>query len=86
MSAPRISAENAPLPAFASVAPRNHSSTLPVDDTLYVKRIIGKPGDLIEMIDNVLVVNGKVAIDNGAPTGVAAGRPLPRQPIAGTCR
>ena len=33
-----------------------------------------------------VVVNGKVAIDNGAPTGVAAGRPLPRQPIAGTCR
>ena len=34
----------------------------------------------------MVVVNGKVAIDNGAPTGVAAGRPLPRQPIAGTCR
>ena len=35
--------------------------TSPVDDTLYVKRVIGKPGDLIEMIDNVLVVNGKIA-------------------------
>ena len=35
--------------------------TSPVDDTLYVKRVIGKPGDLIAMIDNVLVVNGKVA-------------------------
>jgi N-acyl-D-amino-acid deacylase len=34
----------------------------------------------------MVVVNGKVAIENGAPTGVAAGRPLPRQPIAGTCR
>ena len=34
----------------------------------------------------MVVVNGKVAIENGAPTGVAAGRPLPRQPIAGTCQ
>lgn len=33
-----------------------------------------------------VLVNGQVAIENGAPTGVAAGRPLPRQPIAGTCR
>jgi N-acyl-D-aspartate/D-glutamate deacylase len=33
-----------------------------------------------------VVVNGQVAVENGAPTGVAAGRPLPRQPIAGTCR
>ena len=32
-----------------------------------------------------VVVNGQVAIENGAPTGVAAGRPLPRRPIAGTC-
>jgi signal peptidase I len=35
--------------------------TSPVDDTLYVKRVIGKPGDLIAMIDNVLVINGTVA-------------------------
>lgn len=34
----------------------------------------------------MVLVNGKVAIENAAPTGVAAGRPLPRQPIAGTCR
>lgn len=33
----------------------------------------------------MVLVNGQVAIENGAPTGVAAGRPLPRQPIAGTC-
>lgn len=34
----------------------------------------------------MVLVNGQVAIENGAPTGIAAGRPLPRQPIAGTCR
>jgi len=34
----------------------------------------------------MVLVNGQVAIENGAPTGVAAGRPLPRQPIAGSCR
>jgi len=33
-----------------------------------------------------VLVNGEVAIENGAPTGVAAGRPLPRQPTPGTCR
>lgn len=35
---------------------------------------------------HTVVVNGQVAVENGAPTGVAAGRPLPRQPIAGACR
>jgi N-acyl-D-aspartate/D-glutamate deacylase len=34
----------------------------------------------------VVVVNGQVAIEDGQPTGTAAGRPLPRQPKAGTCR
>lgn len=32
-----------------------------------------------------VVVNGQVAIEDGAPTGVAAGRALPRQPRAGAC-
>ncbi len=32
-----------------------------------------------------VVVNGQVAVDNGQPTGVAAGRPLPRTPAAGGC-
>jgi len=34
----------------------------------------------------MVLVNGQVAIENGAPTGIAAGWPLPRQPIAGACR
>jgi N-acyl-D-aspartate/D-glutamate deacylase len=34
----------------------------------------------------MVLVNGQLAIENGAPTGIAAGRPLPRQPIAGACR
>ncbi|OSZ62498.1 amidohydrolase [Sphingomonas sp. IBVSS2] len=33
-----------------------------------------------------VIVNGVVAIDNGAPTGAAGGRPLPRQPRPGSCR
>ncbi|MBB4632602.1 N-acyl-D-aspartate/D-glutamate deacylase [Sphingosinicella soli] len=32
-----------------------------------------------------VIVNGKVAVENGAPTGVAAGRGLPRTPKAGSC-
>lgn len=32
-----------------------------------------------------VVVNGQVAVEDGAPTGVAAGRPLPRPAKAGTC-
>lgn len=32
-----------------------------------------------------LLVNGSVAIDDGKPTGTAAGRPLRRVPKAGTC-
>jgi N-acyl-D-aspartate/D-glutamate deacylase len=32
-----------------------------------------------------VLVNGKLAIDNGEPTGIAAGRPLPRQPKMGAC-
>ncbi len=33
----------------------------------------------------VVVVNGQLAIESGQPTGIAAGRPLPRLPKAGTC-
>lgn len=33
-----------------------------------------------------VVVNGRLAIDDGAPTGVAGGRPLPHSPTAGSCR
>ena len=32
-----------------------------------------------------VLVNGQVAVDNGALTGTAAGRPLPRTPKPGTC-
>ena len=32
-----------------------------------------------------VVVNGKIAVDNGKLTGIAAGRPLPHQPTPGTC-
>lgn len=32
-----------------------------------------------------VVVNGQLAIEQGEPTGIAAGRPLPRRPRAGTC-
>ncbi len=32
-----------------------------------------------------VIVNGKLAVENGAPTGIAAGRGLARTPKAGTC-
>ncbi len=32
-----------------------------------------------------VVVNGALAIEDGVPTGIAAGRPLPRRPRAGSC-
>jgi len=33
----------------------------PVDETLYVKRVIGLPGDRIALIDHVLQINGEAA-------------------------
>lgn len=33
-----------------------------------------------------VLVNGQLALDEGLPTGIAGGRPLPRSPKAGTCR
>lgn len=33
----------------------------------------------------MVIVNGQVAIENGEPTGIAAGQPLPRQPQSGAC-
>lgn len=33
----------------------------------------------------LVIVNGQLAIENGAPTGLAGGRPLPRVPKPGTC-
>ena len=32
-----------------------------------------------------VVVNGRLAVADGAPTGIAAGRPLPRRPTPGSC-
>ncbi|MBB5708058.1 N-acyl-D-amino-acid deacylase family protein [Sphingopyxis panaciterrulae] len=32
-----------------------------------------------------VVVNGQLAIENGEPTGIASGRPLPHRPAPGTC-
>ena len=32
-----------------------------------------------------LLINGRLAVDNGVPTGVAAGRPLARTPRPGSC-
>lgn len=34
----------------------------------------------------VVVVNGKLALENGEPTGTAAGRPLPRKATGAACR
>lgn len=33
-----------------------------------------------------VLVNGQIGIENGQPTGNAAGRPLPRRPASGACR
>jgi len=33
-----------------------------------------------------VLVNGQLALEDGVPTGVAAGRPLPRTPKPGSCR
>jgi N-acyl-D-aspartate/D-glutamate deacylase len=35
---------------------------------------------------HTVMVNGQLALDDGRPTGVAAGRPLPRTPKPGSCR
>jgi N-acyl-D-amino-acid deacylase len=32
-----------------------------------------------------LLVNGRLAVDHGRPTGIAAGRPIVRQPLQGRC-
>ncbi len=43
-----------------------------------------RPAELTTGV-RTLVVNGAVAIDQGKPTGLAAGRPLRHRPPAGTC-
>ena len=43
-----------------------------------------QPALFAKGVDTV-IVNGVVAVEDGAPTGAAAGRPLPRTPPAGTC-
>lgn len=42
------------------------------------------PERLAEGVRTVLV-NGQLAVDDGRPTGIAAGRALPRTPTAGSC-
>jgi signal peptidase I len=52
----------------------------PEDERLLVKRVVGLPGDLVEMSDNRLTINGVAAdyqpLDPGEPTLPTSGLPL----------
>lgn len=65
--------------------PGYYADVLVFDPNLYrPKADYLNPERLAEGVQT-LVVNGSLAVDNGKPTGTAAGRPLRRVPKAGTC-
>jgi N-acyl-D-aspartate/D-glutamate deacylase len=56
------------------------------DPETYAARATYEQPKLLAQGVRTVVVNGVVALDNGAMTGKAAGRALAHKPTAGTCR
>ncbi len=56
------------------------------DPETYAARATYEQPTLLAAGVRTVVVNGVVAVDNGALTGKAAGRALAHKPTAGTCR
>lgn len=56
------------------------------DPTRFVERATYAEPTLLAVGMRTVLVNGAVAVDNGALTGTAAGRALPKTPPSGACR
>ncbi|WP_293782034.1 amidohydrolase family protein [Sphingosinicella sp.] len=68
------------------LAPGAFADVIAFDPATFAPRANFAQPELFAKGIRTVIVNGKVAVEDGAPTGVAAGRGLPRTPKAGACQ
>jgi N-acyl-D-aspartate/D-glutamate deacylase len=73
------------LTGRGELKPGNFADVVVFDPRTYAARATYEQATLPAVGVRTVVVNGVVAVDNGALTGKAAGRSLPHLPIKGTC-
>lgn len=74
------------LQGRGKLAPGAFADVIVFDPATYAPRADFAQPTLFAKGVRTVIVNGKVAVEDGAPTGVAAGRGLARTPKAGTCQ
>ena len=67
------------------IAPGAFADILVFDPRSYAARATYDQPTVTASGVRTVLVNGRLAVDRGTLTGVAAGRPLPHTPIAGSC-
>jgi N-acyl-D-aspartate/D-glutamate deacylase len=73
------------LTGRGELKPGNFADVVVFDPKTYAAKATYEQPTLPAVGVRTVLVNGKVAVDNGALTGAAAGRALPRTPKPGTC-
>ena len=71
--------------ARGELKPGAYADVIAFDPARFAPRADYARPTLLTQGMQTVVVNGQLAIENGAPTGLAAGQPLPRQPRPGSC-
>ena len=80
-----LTAKTFGLPGRGRLEAGNFADVVVFDPNSYAPRATYVAPTMFAQGVRTVIVNGVVAVENGAPTGAAAGRPLARAPKAGTC-
>lgn len=74
------------LEARGQLKPGNYADIAVFDPLRFAPRADYTHPTLFSSGMRTVLVNGKFAIENGEPTGIAAGVALPRRPLPDACR
>lgn len=80
-----LPAKSFALEGRGTLAPGAFADVIAFDPATFASRADFTQPTLFAKGVRTVIVNGKVAVEDGAPTGIAAGRGLARTPKAGTC-
>lgn len=81
-----LPADTFSLEGRGKLKPGSFADVVTFDPATYAPRADFERPTLFAKGVRTVIVNGLVAVEDGAPTGIAAGRGLARTPKAGTCQ